>query len=146
MGVPNDWVSTRMIGQKMNERNDCTVIALSLTTGISYPRALAALAEVGREPGLGAYKHEWLNALDNLGFRTEEINKQRIINRYPPRWQHRGVTTYSPRRFPEAFEWMKGSYIFHCFAHVSAFVGGQVLDWAAEVPKPVIEVLEVFRK
>lgn len=57
-----------------NERNDCTVIALAVTTEVPYRQVHTALKKRGRKDRCGSYRRQWLGAVRDLGFVYKELD------------------------------------------------------------------------
>lgn len=127
-----------------DDRAMCAVIAVSAITGISPADAQALLAKHGRKPRCGTPRHVTKKALEDLGFKVTVRNHcwihTNIISNYPGRHNRlQSATTHHPRRFPSAWAGMADCLMFSR-AHVSAFVGGQVDDWAIKHSKQIVEL------
>ena len=61
------FIELHLESQQLKERNDCTVKAIAVVTGVSYKEAHKAMADAGRKPGKGAYVAQQRAALNELG-------------------------------------------------------------------------------
>jgi hypothetical protein len=124
-----------------DDRGMCAVIAVSAITGLSPTEAQALLAKHGRKHRCGTPRQVTKKALESLGYKVNTHGRswirKNIIANYPGR--HTGLlsaTTHHPRRFPGA--WAKvGDCLMFSRSHVSAFVKGQVDDWAIKHSKQI---------
>lgn len=129
---------------EMNETNDCTVKALAVVTGKSYKKAHAALAKRGRKPRTGAYNHQFLGALEDLGYKAVNIDPRTIIETYPGAHGRvlKHVTTHHPERFP--LQWSgQRRFLFGTSRHLTGVRDGEVIDWARGRAKRVTQLWEV---
>lgn len=129
-----------------NEQRDCTVVALTLTTGRSYADCHKALADAGRKSRSGAYQDQWEAAANALGFHLRRWTSAEVIamiHSYPrPHDRLHGITTHHPRRF--AKQWAgTGKILMQSRGHISACIDGIVADWAINRSKRVIAVFTV---
>lgn len=112
----------------MNETNDCTVRALAASTGRSYEDCHAALKARGRRNRQGSYDHQWMPAIEDLGFKTIDVSRQ-----------IRGRTIKTAvRQLPRGRK-----FIVRVRRHIAGFDGVQLLDWADGRQHRIIGVLEV---
>lgn len=128
--------------QAYKEAQDCTVIALSVVTGISYEEAHAVMASFGRKPGKAARGVD--NAVRSQGFDLKRVDIKSIIAKYP--LPHRKVlknfTTHHPRRFPGCIDKSK-VYLAHTRGHVLGIKDGVVHDWSINKSLRVYALYEV---
>lgn len=126
----------------MNETNDCTVVALSVVTGMSYPEAHKAMQAQGRKPGKGSNGIE--KALAAAGFKLKRVNIQSIIDKFPK--PHcdvlKNFTTHHPRRFPGCIDKSK-VYMAYTNRHVLGIREGEVRDWSINTSLRVYALWEV---
>lgn len=126
----------------LKETNDCTVIALSVVTGMDYMSAHKAMEDVGRQPGKGAWGID--KAISNAGFKRIRVDVQSIIAKLPK--PHRDVlknlTTHHPRRFPGCIDENK-VYLAHTARHVLGIKGGVVQDWTINSSKRIYALYEI---
>lgn len=108
-----------------NENNDCTVIALSVATGLSYEKCHRAMKQAGRKDGRGASLFQMKRAAKKLGFHMiniptfykkikSENNNHRPSNRTIERWLSQD-----------------GHFILSYCDHVAGVRDGKVIDHTA---------------
>jgi hypothetical protein len=110
------------------ETNDCSVVAASILTGLSYRECHAAFTEAGRKKKTGTAYVTTLKAYLKLGFKLVRYDVHQHIQQYPG--VHSGlknVTTHHPRRFPKVWADVP-DLLFHTTDHAAAFKGGVVRD------------------
>lgn len=131
---------------RMGRTKDCTVVALTIVTGLPYAECHAALKAAGRIDGRGCYMDVQLKALRTLGFVARRWSSREVcelILSYPKKGIA-GLTTHQPRRFPKAWApHAAKSLLLYTRGHVSAMKDGVVQDWAINKAKQVYEVWEV---
>lgn len=118
-------------GRYAGERNDCTVIAVSIACRVPYNKAHAALGSYGRKRGRGANSTQWLGACRYLGCQWEQVN----VGTQPNGSGWTGCTI--GRRFP------RGYYLVRFRGHLAAMVNGKVEDWTDGKRNRVIDVYRV---
>lgn len=130
---------------KLNETNDCTVVATAAVCGISYEEAHAACAKFGRKARKGMKRPQYLEAIKSLGFVVETVSMRDIIAKYPGNHKNlKSITTHHPARFNNV--WRDGNnYLLNQKAHVSACVNGELHDWAVGRMKRVIFAYKVTK-
>ena len=87
------------------EKNDCTIKALTIVTGKPYGECRTALMNHGKRRRQGCAVPVQKKALKELGFKTKSINPRFFIDQYPELYkrQMKNVTTHHPDRFPHVF-------------------------------------------
>lgn len=109
-------------------QNDCTVMAMSVVTGISYSVMEKKMSKMRLRTGR-VHGHSYLNLLSELGFNTIIYDPQIIIDRFPGKHKNKKwLTSHSPDRFPKA--WPPGVFLMNTRGHVLAIVDGVVHDWS----------------
>lgn len=128
---------------RLNETNDCTVVATAAVCGISYEEAHAACAKFGRKARKGMRRAQYLEAIKSLGFEVEAMSLRDIIAKYPGTHKNlKSITTHHPARFNNV--WRDGGrYLLNSNGHVSACINGELHDWAVGRMKRVISVYRV---
>lgn len=112
------------------EKNDCTVVAVSLFTGVSYDVAHTALRNAGRFAHSGAYQSQVRAALLELGVEITEVNLRGIVQAYPGvHTLMKNITTHQPRRFQHVWDGMPNLIMFSR-THCAAYIDGKVHDWS----------------
>lgn len=129
--MTHTYASLSSEANRHGERNDCTVRALAVTTGLPYDVCHAALKKRGRKKGRGAYFHQWNGAAADLGFKLVPCSNE-VMSR--PRQQ---LVTVA-RRLPRGRR-----FLLHVRGHVAGFNGVEVVDWAAGRRHHVRAVYEV---
>lgn len=104
----------------VDERNDCTVRAFAIATGLPYENARAVMASLGRQPGKGmSGYHSMMDSLKGDVFNGYKIKPITVF--------YRTVGAFV-KTHPE------GRYILSVRNHVLAVIEGEVQDWCR--PKP----------
>jgi hypothetical protein len=122
--------------KSIGERNDCSIRAITLVTGLPYETVLKEATRLGRKKGAGTPPWISKRTLENLGFNVVIWGNQDImalINSYPSPHNRncRFITTHHPRRFPKAWAALKEErLIMYNFSHMLAVVDGEVHDWS----------------
>ena len=143
--LPEGFSSLAPVRNAHGERNDCTVVAVALTTGLPYDVVHKAMAEAGRRTGKGCYPEVWQNAMAPLGFKLRKWTSTEMVGMIMsyPKKGIAGITTHQPRRF--AKQWKgTGKLILWSRGHVSACIDGTVQDWAINKSKQVHTIYEVL--
>lgn len=115
--------------RSMNETNDCTVRAIVATTGRPYKDVHAALKARGRRNRKGAYDHQWLPTIEDMGFKYVDVTRQ------IPGRTVRTATRYLPRG---------RKFIIQVRRHVAGFDGSTLLDWSKGRQHRVLRVYEII--
>jgi hypothetical protein len=124
----NVFLSMCEDAKAMNENNDCTVKAITATTGLAYRDVHAALRRVGRKNGKGATIWQMQRACDALGFNMTSVPKQIFLSQYPKSNRPQNITTHHPEKYNKV--WKDGrKYIFSTARHVAAVIDGTNHDW-----------------
>ncbi len=129
-----------------DERNDCTVKALALATGISYQEAHSDLAARGRKHGKGLNNWDLRQAIKARGFGLIHLSPYLFIDRYPKSHQIlQNITTHHPERFNRV--WCDGhTYMFSCRGHVLIVRDGENLDWTKGTAKRVLRIYRITKR
>ena len=140
--VHDEYDRAQKVGRSVEEKNDCSVVALSVATGVSYEEALKVLTANGRKPGRGTWHTTIHNSVKELGFRMEAVEADSFVQRYPaPHNNLRGVTSHHPRRFPAV--WKDGcTYLCASVDHIWCVKDGQNVDWSIN---RVLRVKRIWR-
>jgi len=132
-------------GKKLNETNDCTIVALTVVTGKPYAQCKAALEKHGKKARRGCNAIIQEKALKDLGFAVQWISPQSFIDQYPEVHKRalKNVTNHHPDRFPQVFKDGK-TYLFHNNSHVLAVVDGAVHDHSRGTRRQVKSIHEIL--
>lgn len=107
-----------------NDWNDCTVLALMTTTGLSYQKAQDFLTEEGRKTGFGL-RSDWLSeALTSIGFVLQN------------------TSTGIPLKEAVNTHCSKGKYLVRTRNHAFAIIDGVVHDW--KMPEPDTKIERIY--
>jgi len=113
-------------------RADCAVMALANACEVSYGRAQALLANLGRKRNEGTPIALIRKAGVALGFALVRVPLENFIACYPK--PHRdvlkSVTSHHPDRFPNAICWAESTYLMSTAGHVLCIKDGKNLDWS----------------
>lgn len=108
-----DFKKAHKFSCEANEHKDCTVKAIAITCDVPYKVAHKALANEGRKPRCGSYRHQQARAIKALGFDLERIK----------------VTAKTMVKVKGDSAVSKGYYLAYVRGHVAAVVNGKVEDW-----------------
>lgn len=109
------------------EKNDCTVIAVSIVTGRPYDEVHAALARHGREPGKGTNSSVYLAVIREFGCSV-----------IPERHEHCKTVKTAERYLPR-----HGTFLVRTRGHVLAVRDGKVHDHSRGSCRKVIDILRI---
>jgi len=133
----------RTAGKSYNEKNDCTVVAVSAATGHSYSEAHSAMADAGRKRHKGAKPHQTISALKALGFKTKNITISAIQKNYPPKYRPNTITPSQVRMLQNV--WKDGkTYICFTASHALTIIDGEVIDWTDGRCHRITKICEVI--
>ena len=125
----------RSESKRPKQRNDCTVIALALSTGTAYDIAYDYLAERGRKCSQGAF------------FPNRAADDEALFHtfKWVPLPAVKGERRMNPYKF--CLENPEGRYVLKTARHVIAVVDGKILDTLEPYPRRcVYGYWEVQRK
>lgn len=146
--LPTAFTELAPIRAELKEHRDCTVVALTIVTGLSYAVCHKAMADAGRKSRRGAYQDQWEAAANALGFHLRQWTSSEMVGMvrsYPsPHNRLHGITTHHPRRFAKCWAGT-GKLLLQSRGHVSACVDGVVADWAINRSKQVHTIFTVER-
>lgn len=131
--MTTDKESTLLASAEMGEYNDCSVIALALTTHLSYNEAHRLMSSCGRVNNEGAHYETWVGAFDRAGYRLRDITKLITASRA---FELNG----------EPFFKYGNTYVVYIDGHLLPIRQRKVYDWAYNTNYKVREVYEVVRK
>mgnify|MGYP003624225104 FL=1 len=125
-----DAMKIYTIGNKYyKDKNNCSVVAVAVTTGVAYGAAFKALEKVGRIRGDGASTSQIRKALDSLGYTTRTVEKD-----------FKTVKTVTDR-LPST-----GNFLAYTPNHVLSIRNGRVIDWTEGRRHRIYSVTEVIKK
>ena len=108
------------VSNSLNERNDCTVKALAITTSIGYSRAHKIMGIMGRRKGRGLYcKGGPLDTVKRMSIAARLAGRIVDSPDYPQGYTMSSIGV----RYPH------GNYLIFTSGHVAALVNGTVQDW-----------------
>jgi len=133
MQDPETFSNLVEAGKAFGEKNDCTVKAVAAICDVSYEEAHEALKKAGRKNKQGAEDHVTIKAVKLLGFemRNNTNSIEMMIRKRMPE-KHKGIenlTTYHPRRFPQAWSKVPKRMLLTCSKHIAAYRNGRVIDY-----------------
>ncbi len=124
------WDAMSAKSRTKGERNDCTVRALAVITGLDYDVCHAQLAKQGRKPRKGCYWFtEGPKAAKALGFDLRQMAR----NEYHAKTM---ITAERDRAL------QSGKYAILVSRHVAGMVDGDVIDWSQGKRKRIQAVYE----
>lgn len=146
-----DYKTIRLDSVLQGERNDCSVVAVSLACDTPYRQVHNLLAGLGRRKRSGTHRHHTMEAIDRLGFKLRQwtmTEVERMIASYPS--PHRNnckyITSHHLQRFPKAWEKAQGTLLLFSSRHVLCARGGEVLDWSVNNALRIVAIYEVTKK
>ena len=114
------YKETSDISRSMNERRDCTVKALAITTGIKYERAHKVMKLMGRKDGRGLKSPDLNTQIRKMQMAVKLCDRIVGTAQFPERLTMNTVG----ERYPTGV-WL----VFTC-NHVAALVNGHIEDWS----------------
>ena len=127
------WNAMAAKADAHGETNDCTVRALTASTGLDYDVCHAQLAKQGRKNRKGCHwTIEGPKAAAALGFTMRQL----------PRSEYRAKTMITAERDPAL---RSGRFAVLVRGHVAALVDGKVVDWSAGRRHRIAAIYEVTR-
>lgn len=126
--MSQNFATVKTESDRIGERNDCAVKAVSISTGVPYALTHAAFKRNGRRNRCGTQRHITMNVIDQLGFKVVPV--------YP---QGRTVKTV-------ARELVGGDFLVTVRGHILAVKNGKVEDWTDGRQHRVREVYKVLPK
>jgi hypothetical protein len=144
----------RIIGDDMNERMDCSVIAIAIACSVSYQAAHAALKTAGRRNRCGTKIPVSKAAIKALGYTVRQWTKvemRAMLKSYglPPSKCYANITTHHPRQtsqgtgVSDAWQETHSNMIFVTAKHMLAYKDHEVSDWSINKALYVKHVWEV---
>lgn len=112
-----------------NEKNDCSVIAISAISGLPYSIVHTLFHQFGRRPRCGTQMRITHKVLNHLNFCSTNIT-----HFYPPS-SVRSITPLLPSQ---------GRFLIETRSHLLAVVNGEVQDWSAMRKLYVRNILHVL--
>lgn len=152
---PNKLYQVRnTIGSTMNERKDCTVIAVSIACNVSYQVAHKALKVAGRRSRCGCKLSVTKKAIKALGYKIrqwsqKEMRAMMVSYGLSPSKTVRHITTHHPRQVSQteqvAAVWQEthNNMIFVTAKHMLAFKDHVVSDWSINKALYVQRIWEI---
>jgi len=121
------------IRKRLDETNDCSVIALSIVGRMTYKKAHELCKANGRIHRKGMFTHQTVNMLRNLGFTVERVKnlKQENGSKFTPKTIGNKLKT--------------GYYLCAVRAHIFAVVNGDVEDWSEGRQHHIVDAYKVTR-
>lgn len=148
--LSEDFRSLSIEADKIGERNDCSVKAISIACGVPYAEVHALLKKFGRKEGKGTPLIASDRAIKELGFKIREwsfMERQEMIKSYPS--PHNGlhsITTHHLRRFPQAWAGCHPNMIWITSQHMLAVKDGVVRDWSINRALRVTRIWEIEKE
>ena len=124
----------RKSSKKSQERNDCSVKAVSMAGRVSYKEAHRRCAEHGRINNKGMMNSQINSTLEDLGFEL-----QLIENLY-----QKNGSKYTPKTIGKRLK--AGYYIVYVKGHVFPVINGTVFDWSANRQHRIYQAYKIVRK
>ena len=122
------WRQYQWIQRMYDETNDCAVVALAQTTGITYQDAHRACKREGRVNRGGMYMTELRRAFDRLGF---------TLDPYPFEGKTLNTVVLS---LPNC-----ASFLINTTNHFTAYVNGKWLDHTPINRRRAVNVYQVIK-
>jgi hypothetical protein len=115
--VEYDYTDLRAVGDAMNERHDCAIIATSVVTGYPYPRVHEMYRLLGRRKRCATNWVYIVGVFAQLGLKLNDISKF---------YEGASIRSIVPQ-LPS-----KGKFLIRSRKHVSAVRDGVAHDWAEQ--------------
>ena len=127
------WDAMSAKADAHRETNDCTVRALTASTGLDYDVCHAQLAKQGRKNRKGCHWYiEGPKAAEALGFTMRRLTRN----------EFRAKTMITAERDPAL---RSGKFAVLVRGHVAGLVDGKVIDWSAGRRHRIHAVYEVTK-
>ena len=126
----NKYKETKISSSKMGERNDCVVIALSITSGKSYEEIHEILKKYGRKDRRGTY-------FGTIRKAVLEVNPNAVFDQVTKP----GGGKYTSRTIGKVLT--EGNYIVFTRGHAAALVDGVIEDWSADRCKRINKIIKL---
>ena len=130
----DEYSDAKSYSAAIGEKNDCAVVAVSLTRRVPYQEAHDILKILGRRRGRSTPVVITSQAVNCLGFKIKEIKNCRQSN----------GSRYTPRTIGQRLKC--GYYLCRVRKHIFAVVNGNVLDWSAGSCQRITNVYKVVRQ
>lgn len=124
------YKSINSVSKELGEKQDCTVIALTIASGLTYEVVHAMLKNAGRkERGGFRLRYKLDNILPQIGIKATKVDQRTIIDQYPGCHKNlKSITSHHPDRFNAV--WPEGTYLMFTDGHVLAIKDGVNHDWS----------------
>lgn len=110
-----EYDNIRSINSTSQDDLDCSVIAVSVVTGITYQQASAKLTSAGRIKNKGFAITKYHRVIEDLGFTIEAI--------------HLVSKTVRTVERELAVKWGNTKVLINTYGHVLAWNGKEIVDW-----------------
>ena len=120
--------------KKLNETNDCVVIAIAIAARMTYEKAHGICQYQGRKNGKGIVTTYALEHLEKMGFNVEKVKNLRQKN----------GSRYTPKTIGNKLK--RGYYIVRKKTHAFAVVNGTVEDWTSGRQHHIKDAFKITRK
>ncbi len=120
--------------KKLNENNDCVVIAVAIAARMTYEKAHGICEYQGRKNGKGIHTVYVLEHLKQIGFKIEKIKNLRQKN----------GSHYTPKTIGSRLK--RGYYIIRKNRHAIAVVNGVVEDWTSGRQHHIKDAFKITRE
>lgn len=127
------WDAMSVKSEAHGETNDCTVRALTASTGLDYDVCHAQLKKQGRKNRKGCHWYiEGPKAAEALGFEMRKMDRS----------EYRAKTMITAERDPR---FRSGHFAVLVRGHVAGLVDGKVIDWSQGRRHRIAAVYEVTK-
>ena len=130
--MPSTYAKIRSESDAFGERNDCTVVALTIACDVPYADAHATMKRCGRRNRCGAYPKQYKKAADKLGFTFVDIT-----DRFTSAKTLRTLEPKLRKRLPNQ------RAIVQVRGHVAAWDGEKIQDWSANSKRRICQIWAV---
>ena len=141
----DSFVSLKRNAEEIDERNDCSVVALSVASNRMYSEIRELLKFLGRKDRAGVSHNMMYAAIARLGFRGINVDPKEIIARFPK--PHcdvlKNFTSHHPRRFPGCMG--EGTFLVWTAGHVFCVKDGVVHDWSVNKSLRAYKIMKLER-
>ncbi len=120
--------------KKLNEKNDCVVVAVAIAARMTYERAHGICQYQGRKIGKGIPHRDVLDHLEILGYKVEQVKN--LIQKNGSKYTNKTIGN----------KLKKGYYIVKNNGHVAAVVNGTIEDWSNGRQFHILSAYKITRK
>ena len=130
----------------IDDKADCSVVALAICTNSTYLEAYEEMKKMGRKANSGAFPHQYIQATFNLGYDIRKHDKDKYNYVYDIKdiiGLDYVTSTQLKKNSEQLFELLQGRFYARVSHHVFAIVDGQVQDYKPNGKKNISHIWKV---